>query len=109
MKFRISANPTFKHPVTLKTQDGQQVEVTFTFNYIKPAAFIKFTEDCKQKTIGDVLKDVIADWGDAFEDADGAPMAYSKEALDALLAEYYIGYDIFAGFIEGMRGAREKN
>lgn len=109
MKFRIGANPTFKHDITLRDAGGKEVTVPFTFKYIRPEELQTFLDGTKGKKQVEVLAEITLDWGSAFEDADGNPIPYSPEALTMLLNEHYFGWDIWNGFIAGLSGAREKN
>lgn len=91
---------TFKAPVKLTPFGGEAETVTIEFAYMPVS---KAMELSKEKTVGEVLAEIIKGW-------DGIEGEFSAKALADLLDHNpAMGLELFQGFFAGLAESRAKN
>lgn len=91
---------TFKSAVKLTPFGGDAESVTIEFAYMPVS---KAMELAKEKTIGEMLAEIIKGW-------DGIESAFSPESLAELLDHNQaMGPELFNGFFAGLAESRAKN
>jgi len=112
MAFRLVVSDTITVPVSGRLPDAGGRPVPFTFSLIArrlPAGELRAAVDANDRTVPEFLQSVTRGWSGVLDDQ-GAELAYSPAALDALLDIVGMSGLIFAAYIEacGVRG-KEKN
>lgn len=109
--FKIVAAPTFTSEVRLSRPDSDDavaVEVTWRHKGTRELqAWIASAGD--RGSDAEYLDEVISNWG-RFVDGDGKPLAYSREALEVLLATFpSAGRELVQAYYRRLTDARAKN
>ena len=91
---------TFKAPVKLTPFGGEAESVTIEFAYMPVS---KAMEIAKEKTIGEMLAEIIKGW-------DGIESPFTPESRAELLDHNpAMGLELFNGFFAGLAESRAKN
>lgn len=91
---------TFKAPVKVTPFGGEAESVTIEFAYMPVS---KAMELAKEKTVGEVLAEIVKGW-------DGIDEKFSAESLAALLDHNpAMGLELFQGYFAAIAETRAKN
>lgn len=107
---KLTPNPVFKADAKL-TVPGEvsPAVVKFTFRHKTLAEAQKWFAANEGMPRADALDELIAGW-EGVEDDHGAPVAYSKDALTALLANYAAATgEITTAYLRELTASRIKN
>lgn len=112
--FKLDTSPTYRYPVAVELldADGKPAKAEFKIDFAR----------LKQSEIDDLLKKsrdgdiddnavshrVVKGW-DGVQDADGQPLAFNAENLDALLDVVPVRPAVITAWIESLSGAKRKN
>lgn len=108
--FKINPNPTFSKVVKI-TQPGsdEPALLNLTFAHKGRDELKQWSEALKGRNDEDALPDIVVGWDDVV-DANGVPVAFSKEALATVLKGYQSSAtEIYQAYFSAVYESRQKN
>ena len=81
IKFTLTANPTFKHPVPMPVPGGKFVDVVFTFKHRDKAALDEFLEQAKGMENTELVMAIASGW--ELEEA------FDEENVKVMVSSYF--------------------
>jgi hypothetical protein len=107
--FTLEPNPTFTAPVSIPLPGGEIATVDFTFAHKGRKALQRFLDRVKDMPDAEAVAEILGDWS-GISGADGEPLPYTPEALEALLDNHHgAAMAILQTYIRELTGARVKN